>query len=57
MNATQMPPVVHVGAEVPLCSTRYREHVALHPWQDDPAFPGRHATALIAKAPVTAAII
>ena len=57
MNATEKPDVVHVGAEVPLCSARYHAHFALHPWQDDPAFPGRHATALIAKAPVTAAMI
>ena len=57
MNATEKPGIVHVGAEVKLCSARYREHFALHPWQDDPAFPGRHATALIAKAPVTAAMI
>jgi lactate dehydrogenase-like 2-hydroxyacid dehydrogenase len=57
MNATQIPQVVHVGAEVPLCSARYREHFALHPWQDAPGFPGRDATALIAKAPVTAAMI
>jgi lactate dehydrogenase-like 2-hydroxyacid dehydrogenase len=57
MNATEKPAVVHVGAEVPLCSARYREHVTLHPWQDGAAFPGRHATALIAKAPVTAAMI
>lgn len=57
MNATQKPQVVHVGAEVPLCSVRYREHFALHPWQEGPGFAGREATALIAKAPVTAAMI
>ena len=34
MNATEKPAVVHVGAEVPLCSARYREHFALHPDRD-----------------------
>jgi len=60
MNATEKPSVVHVGPEIPLCSARYRAHFALHPWPGAPqseGFAGRGATALIAKAPVTAAII
>jgi hypothetical protein len=57
MNSAEMPAIVHVGAEVPLCSARYRRHFTLHPWADTSDFAGRNATALIAKAPVTPAII
>jgi len=57
MNTMEKPAIVHVGAEVPLCSARYRPHFTLHPWRDAADFPGRDATALIAKAPVPAAII
>lgn len=55
MSATQKPSVIHVGAEVPLCSARYRAHFTLQPLPVDGAV--RAATALIAKAPVTAEII
>lgn len=57
MNTTEKPDVVHVGAEVPLCSARYRPHFTLHPWEEGAGFSGREATALIAKAPVSAQVI
>jgi len=55
MSAAQKPSVIHAGAEVPLCSARYRAHFTLHPLPV--AGAARAATALIAKAPVTAEII
>ena len=60
MIAMQKPPVVHVGAEIELCSARYRAHFALFPAPPEEMaadFLRRQATALIAKAPVPASLI
>jgi len=54
MNAAERPVVVHLGAEVALCSERFRRHVTL-------VAPGSakaaEASALIAMAPVPAEVI
>lgn len=60
MNAAGKPDVVHVGPEVALCSARFRDAFTLHTLEGTAApadFPGRAATALIAMAPVPAALI
>ena len=60
MNAMKKPQVVHLGPEIALCSARYQPHFDLHVLAGGtvPAdFAGRHVTALIAAAPVTAEVI
>ena len=60
MNAMKKPQVVHLGSEIALCSARYQPHFDLQVLADGtvPAgFAGRHATALIAAAPVPAEVI
>jgi len=60
MNSAEMPDVVHVGPEIPLCSERYRQGFTLHPLPGGAVpvdFAGSGATAMIAAGPVTAEAI
>ncbi len=60
MGGAEKPDVVHVGAEVALCSERFRAEVTLHPLAgpEVPAgFAGREASALIAMGPVPEALM
>jgi hydroxypyruvate reductase len=60
MGAVEKPDVVHVGAEVALCSARFRREYALHVLEGGvvPAgFAGRGASALIAMGPVPASLM